>query len=314
MNKISVMIMTASVVTGAFAGWRDLGKAAAGAGAKTAIKTIAAAEEQKPTSRGNEDEGRQQLADKDSQGVVADQEKKVSARNNGRGNRLKDYAEKKAAEKAAAEKVAKEREEKNMSESTLRSSEDIKKSLKDSTTKFTAGWMMWDAYKNLSEEDRKEFVDMAEKRALKAKESTIVFEGFYVNMPLIDFIALSEEKKIFQKWEKMFSGSSRWHYAEVPDARDLASRYVVTQMIFEGKDWYKLLKCEDDEAFDQFIHQYVLKKTGKASPLTALSKSKLKGPDSYDRWWLTYTSSRYGIAAGWCKDKSFLKLEKVAAE
>lgn len=195
-----------------------------------------------------------------------------------------------------------------------RSSEDIKKRLKDPTTKFTAGWMMWNAYKKLSEEDRKEFVDMAEKRALKAMESTIVFEGFYVNMPLIDFIALSEEKKIFQKWEKMFSGSSRWHYAEVPDASDLASRYVVTQMIFEGKDWYKLLKCEDDEAFDQFIHQYVLKKTGKASPLTALSKSKLKGPDSYDRWWLTYTSSRYGIAAGWCKDKSFLKLEKVDAE
>ena len=205
-----------------------------------------------------------------------------------------------------------EKEEKTTVASAESAKKNMKERLTDPKTTYSAAWMMWDEYKELSDEDRKDFVTAAEKRAAEAQNSTIVFEGFYAGMPLIDFIAISEQKKVFQKWEKMFSGSSRWHYAEISDAKDLVSRYVITMMMFEGRDWGKLIDCEDDsEVFDQFVHQYVLKKTGKASPLTTLGKAKLEGPDAYDRWWKTYKSTKYGMSVAWCKDKSFLRLMKL---
>ena len=50
MKKIIVVTIVASVATGAFAGWGDIGKVTAGVGAKTTIKAAAAAQEQKETT------------------------------------------------------------------------------------------------------------------------------------------------------------------------------------------------------------------------------------------------------------------------
>ena len=284
----------------------DFGKAAAGVGAKTAIKAATAAQEQKQRERQAQEERRQRkVKEEERQRMAAEQQKKAD----------EEKAAAKRAEQEAAAKVAEEQAKKanaEQLEKVAAAKPSPKQHLSDPNTTFTAAWMMWDEYKELSDADKQEFVVEAEKRAADVKDSAIVFEGFYAGMPLIDFIAISEQKKVFQKWEKMFSGSSRWHYAEISDAKDLASRYVITMMIFEGRDWSKLIDCEDDsEVLDQFVHQYVLKKTGKASPLTTLGKAKFEGPDSYDRRWKTYKSTKYGMSVAWCKDESFLRLMKL---
>ena len=305
MKSIVVVTVVASVTTGAFAGWGNFGKAAAGVGAKTAIKAVTAAQEQKQRERQAKEDERQRRAKEERQRVVTEQQKKVE----------EERAAAKRAEQGAAAKAAEEQTQK-VKEEPLKKLAVVTPSprqhLSDPNSTFTAAWMMWDEYKELSDADKKEFVAEAEKRAADVKDSAIVFEGFYAGMPLIDFIAISEQKKVFQKWEKMLSGSSRWHYAEISDAKDLASRYVITMMIFEGRDWSKLIDCEDDsEVLDQFVHQYVLKKKGKASPLTTLGKAKFEGPDSYDRRWKTYKSTKYGMSVAWCKDESFLRLMKL---
>ena len=80
MKKIIVVTVVASVATGAFAGWGDIGKAAAGVGAKTAIKAAAAAQEQKQRERQAKEEERQKrVAAEERQRKAAEQEKKEAA-------------------------------------------------------------------------------------------------------------------------------------------------------------------------------------------------------------------------------------------
>lgn len=99
MKNIIVVTVVASVATGAFAGWGDLGKAAAGVGAKTAINAAAAAQEQKQRERRAKEENRQRkVKEEECQRVAAERKKKVDE-------------EKAASEKAAAEKAAAEAEQ-----------------------------------------------------------------------------------------------------------------------------------------------------------------------------------------------------------
>lgn len=79
MKKIIVVTAVASVATGVFAGWGDLGKATAGVGAKTAIKAAAAAQEQKERERQAKKEEllRQRTASKECQQAIPEEDRKV---------------------------------------------------------------------------------------------------------------------------------------------------------------------------------------------------------------------------------------------
>ena len=82
MKKIIVVTIVASVATGAFAGWGDIGKVTAGVGAKTAIKAAAAAQEQKERERQAKKEEllRQRTASKECQQAIPEKERKVDVK------------------------------------------------------------------------------------------------------------------------------------------------------------------------------------------------------------------------------------------
>ena len=82
MKNIIVVTVVASVATGAFAGWGDIEKTAAGVGAKTAIKAAAAAQEQKQQERQSRRDEllRQRSASKERPQEVPEEERKAEVK------------------------------------------------------------------------------------------------------------------------------------------------------------------------------------------------------------------------------------------
>lgn len=112
----------------------------------------------------------------------------------------------------------------------------------------------------LSEAKKKELYDAALKRAVERKDR-IVMEGYYVDMPVLDYKILNH-KYGFDQLVKS-GGKQVWPIMYSGDSTLVLSKQMVESLIFNNKAWIKFMDCEDQWALVQVLHQYVEHKTGK---------------------------------------------------
>ena len=149
----------------------------------------------------------------------------------------------------------------------------------------------------LSDAKKNKLYEAAVKRA-EARKDRIVMEGYYVDMPVLDFKMLIWRNG-FDKQVSIRGKMVHPIWYQINSYVAL-SKQVVVQLRFTNKMWMKFLDCEDANALHQFIHKYVKGKQGTAEQLAYLENiqlmevpKELNYPDPEDYEGVqTYSNSR----------------------
>lgn len=77
---------------------------------------------------------------------------------------------------------------------------------------------------------------------------------------------------------------------------------VVTKMEFYNREKFKFIDCEDSNALNQVVHQYVMRKSGKAGEAEYNLKFDVQ-VDNDMNCWMTYSCTKLGTKI-WFNEKS----------
>ncbi|MEG1788753.1 MAG: hypothetical protein RR268_05995 [Kiritimatiellia bacterium] len=159
----------------------------------------------------------------------------------------------------------------------------------------------------LSPELTKELLDQALQHAKEQKGKTIVIDGFYVNMPVLDYLVISQAHG-FETKCSITKPTSDWK-----------TTWQVTQMEFDKNERYKLFECDDDE--QQFVVKFIAKYCEGREDAIAMSDleqmgyinkikyKRLDGDESYS-YWRMYSSQKFRVQLRFSDDNGTMVFER----
>ena len=126
---------------------------------------------------------------------------------------------------------------------------------------YQATEILCNIVKQLSATKKRNLLEIAEANIARAKTHTIVFEKFYIGMPLVDYIVLSDYLKM--KWLNIKDyrvGNPISLSKRVGNDSDLKKSITIGSFEFEEKERYKIFKTEGDiKGIMAFVQKYCKK-------------------------------------------------------
>ena len=125
-----------------------------------------------------------------------------------------------------------------------------------------------DLYLRLSAEKTKKFVLRAKARAQAVSRIMPVVGWFYPGMPYMDYRLLRRDSGFKWSGSNIMDEDTMWIDKDAEKNGSRENDHVIVSTIFGQQEIMTFMECSDAAAFDQVIHQFVLKESGTVSQYT----------------------------------------------
>ena len=162
--------------------------------------------------------------------------------------------------------------------------------------------VMKEVRKRLRPNTKKKLCIAARKKAESMKGKAIVFGPFYLGMPYMDAILLSEE--IFGDDDSVAFEAK----FQKEGSHNMGDFGRVWKVSFNNRAKFKFMDCEDSAVLSQFIHQFIKNGAGKVGKFRYADEVKREFGEDDDRLYESYSNTKHGIKVQYCPKDGVLNM------
>jgi hypothetical protein len=165
------------------------------------------------------------------------------------------------------------------------------------------GIVFEDLYLRLSAEKTKKFVLRAKARAQAVSRIMPVVGWFYPGMPYMDYRLLRRDSGFKWSGNNIMDEDTMWIDKDAEKNGSRENDHVIVATIFGQQEIMTFMECSDAAAFDQVIHQFVLKESGTVSQYTYGNQYGMSHGEVSESVKFTYKNTKQNFfATYWVSD------------